>query len=214
MESSAVQGADNVSVKAEPCEDVCIKDEPTFETVLVKTEPDLVYVNVQDEPSCENVSTKAEPSCTYVSVKIEPLDLSADHAVKDEPVLGPELVEHYVQTGLTPQKKPSGNTETYQHLSKDTNVKRYRCGHKPGILNVHIRKHSAEKAYKCGQCSYATAYRYNLQAHAIKHTDEKPYKCEQSSIKGLATLGRRGAGQGQSRGRTEADAKKAGRLTK
>ncbi|XP_061727287.1 uncharacterized protein LOC133532567 isoform X2 [Cydia pomonella] len=115
MESAPVQGAEieSICVKIEPCEDVCITDEPRFETVVVKIEPDLEYVNVQDEPRCEDVSTKAEPSSSYVYVKIEPLDVSAaDHAVKDEPALGPELVERsgvgHVPTGKSTPKRPFG----------------------------------------------------------------------------------------------------------
>ncbi|KAF6211016.1 hypothetical protein GE061_014129 [Apolygus lucorum] len=33
------------------------------------------------------------------------------------------------------------------------------------------------KSYKCGQCSYETAYHSNLIRHSRKHTGERPYPC-------------------------------------
>ncbi|XP_063543082.1 uncharacterized protein LOC134751557 isoform X2 [Cydia strobilella] len=101
MESSALQAAESVCVKAEPCEDVCITGtgEPTFEGVSVKAEPLLDEMCIKDEPGRESVSIRAESSCSYVRVKNESHGVSAaaalyaDHAVKDELVLGPELVE-------------------------------------------------------------------------------------------------------------------------
>ncbi|XP_063391879.1 zinc finger protein 431-like isoform X1 [Cydia fagiglandana] len=76
MESSALQGADNVCVKTEPREDVHIKHEPT-----VKAEPLLDYECVKDKPRYENVSIKAEPWCSDVCVKEESLGVSAAHVV-------------------------------------------------------------------------------------------------------------------------------------
>lgn len=96
MESLALQGAEIFCVKAEPCEDVRIKHEPT-----VKDEPLLDDVCVKDDLRCDGVSIKAEPSHSDVCVKDESLGVSAvaglyaDHAVKDELVLGPELVEQH-----------------------------------------------------------------------------------------------------------------------
>ncbi|XP_063391873.1 uncharacterized protein LOC134677368 [Cydia fagiglandana] len=183
MESSALQGTERICVKTEPCVDVCITDEPTFEGVSVKAEPDDA-VFVKDEPRCENVSIKyeplvdpvfvkdearcesmsikdeprcesisikyeprcedltikAEPSCSDVCIKEESLGASAaaaeaglyiDHAVKDELVLVPELVERLAKTGRT--------------------------GQKPG---------SRPYRYKCAECEYSTVKKTTLRRHA------------------------------------------------
>ncbi|XP_063392171.1 zinc finger protein 37 homolog [Cydia fagiglandana] len=211
MDSSALQDTNRVCVKTEPCEDVCIPDEATFEGVYVKPEPLLC---VKNEPRCEGVWIKAEPSCSDVCVKellggTAAARLCADDAVKDEPVLAPELIERrdmrQAPTGQTPKKKQT--QKSYEcphcgyesaiklcldrHLSRHTNEKPYRCNHcsyassRKDALVVHIRKHTGEKPYKCEQCSFATAHKSTLQLHARGHRmniSGKPYKCDRSDV--------------------------------
>ncbi|XP_063391926.1 zinc finger and BTB domain-containing protein 7A-like isoform X2 [Cydia fagiglandana] len=102
MESSALQGIERVCVKAEPCGDVCTTNEPTSAVISVKVERLLYDVCVNDESRCEGVSIKAEPSCSDVCVKDE--SLYTDHAVKDELVLGPVLMERRVRHAPTATK--------------------------------------------------------------------------------------------------------------
>ncbi|XP_061727293.1 uncharacterized protein LOC133532570 isoform X3 [Cydia pomonella] len=105
MESSALQHAESVCVKVEPCEAVFITDKPMFEEVSVKAESLLDDVCVKEE------SLGGSPADAAVKVY-------ADHALKDEPVLGPVVVDRrsvrHAPTGQTPQKKSNGGHETYQ----------------------------------------------------------------------------------------------------
>ncbi|XP_063630745.1 uncharacterized protein LOC134802081 [Cydia splendana] len=135
---------DSVSIKAEPIVDpVFVKDEPRCEIVPIIVEPLLDAVCVKEELRCDDVSIKAEPSCSDVCVKDEPLSAStaaaasglyANHDVKDELVLVPELVERLARTGRTGQKPGSGS---------------YR--------------------YKCAECEYSTAKKTTLRRHAKKN---------------------------------------------
>jgi hypothetical protein len=101
MEAAAPQRAS--------AEEVCVKSEPALEGLCIKREPLWDDACVQDEPSCSGACVKDEPSCSDARVKDEPLSseegargvseaaaaarLYADHVVKEELVLGPELVE-------------------------------------------------------------------------------------------------------------------------
>ncbi|XP_063371760.1 uncharacterized protein LOC134659992 [Cydia amplana] len=106
MESSALQGTENVCVKVRRCEEVCTTYELTSAEVSVKIEP-LDDVYVKDESKRECVYIQAEPSYSDVSVKDESAGVSAvtelysEHAVKDELVLGPVLVERRVRHAPT-----------------------------------------------------------------------------------------------------------------
>ncbi|XP_063631023.1 gastrula zinc finger protein XlCGF58.1-like [Cydia splendana] len=106
MESSALQGTENVCVNVQRCEEACITYEPTSVEVSVKIEP-LDDVYVKDESKRECVYIQAEPSYSDVSVKDESPGVSAatglysEHAVKDELVLGPVLVERRVRHAPT-----------------------------------------------------------------------------------------------------------------
>ncbi|XP_063371702.1 uncharacterized protein LOC134659935 [Cydia amplana] len=106
MESSALQGTENVCVKVQRCEEVCTTYELTSAEVSVKIEP-LDDVYVKDESKRERVYIQAEPSYSDVSVKDESAGVSAvtelysEHAVKDELVLGPVLVERRVRHAPT-----------------------------------------------------------------------------------------------------------------
>ena len=44
-------------------------------------------------------------------------------------------------------------------------------------LNALSNIHSGEKVYKCSDCSYASARKYQLVMHSRTHSGEKPYKC-------------------------------------
>ncbi|XP_048002603.1 uncharacterized protein LOC125239143 [Leguminivora glycinivorella] len=97
MESSALQGTESITVKTEPGEDACMTNLSTI-AVSVKVEHLLDDVRVKDEPRSDGVCINSEPSSSEVSVKrSQPAraaaELYAGHAVKDELVLGPELVE-------------------------------------------------------------------------------------------------------------------------
>ncbi|XP_048003115.1 uncharacterized protein LOC125239543 [Leguminivora glycinivorella] len=98
MESPALQGTESITEKAEPGEDACMTDLSTI-AVSVKVEHFLDDVCVKDEPRPDGVCINSEPSYSEVSVKEESAsaraaaELYAGHAVKDELVLGPELVE-------------------------------------------------------------------------------------------------------------------------
>jgi hypothetical protein len=88
-------GLEEVSVKAEPLlEHECLDEESSFLNVCVVDEPSCSNVYIKDEPSCLNVYVKDELASSEPARGVSAVaQLYADHVVKDELVLGPELVQ-------------------------------------------------------------------------------------------------------------------------
>ncbi|XP_048002587.1 zinc finger protein 3-like [Leguminivora glycinivorella] len=185
---------EGVSVKAETfSEDLCVKEEsgrqsislkpePNCGSVSMKPEPQLDTFFVKEEPRSESVSREVKPSCSGVNVKRESLgknaesELYTDHAVKDELVLGLELVEKKVcrtPTGHTSSKMPGGSKP--HQCNQSSYASKSQCSLRNHPL-TKVTKHTDEKPYKCEHCSYTTAYRESFHIHLESHTNEKKTK--------------------------------------
>ncbi|XP_048002519.1 zinc finger protein 624-like [Leguminivora glycinivorella] len=122
MESPMLLNTESVSVKAEPCEDDTIPDEPTFveiepllNTVYVKDEVNYESVSIKDEPSSDvcvtdskhhRVSIKTEPLCSGASVKDEP---SSNVCVKEFKHHGVSIKTEPLCSDVSVKDEPSSN---------------------------------------------------------------------------------------------------------
>ncbi|XP_061715940.1 zinc finger protein 62-like isoform X3 [Cydia pomonella] len=154
IKESTAEGIDEVCVKPEPWQDISVKYEP-YDSVRVKEEHPSYYENVKNEPTClkrhgENATDTSE--------------LYAHHIVKDELVLGPEIMERPMQ---------DSQDEIAMKIKKETAYE--------DSFSSNKNMDSGEKLYKCAKCSYTSADIHNLRTHTMLHTGKKPYKCDQCS---------------------------------
>ncbi|XP_063391777.1 oocyte zinc finger protein XlCOF6-like [Cydia fagiglandana] len=153
MESSALQGAVNVCVKVQRCEEACTTYEPTSAEVSVKVEP-LDDVYVKDESKRECVYIQAEPSYSDVSVKDESAGVSAatglysEHAVKDELVLGPVLVERRVRHAPTAFNTDIEVKQSRELVPESTDGHSQRQVQEPGVEELRNTKVGKAKRNK------------------------------------------------------------------
>ncbi|XP_063384113.1 uncharacterized protein LOC134670297 [Cydia fagiglandana] len=97
MEEVCIKHEDNICVKesTEALDEVRVKVEPV-QYISVKTPYDSVRVKEEPEehPSAEDI-VKHEPTCLkrHGVNAVDTSELYADHIVKDELVLGPEIME-------------------------------------------------------------------------------------------------------------------------
>ncbi|XP_048002631.1 zinc finger protein 84-like isoform X3 [Leguminivora glycinivorella] len=163
-------------------DDVCVKDEPR---------PDGVCIN--REPSSSEVSVKEESASARAAA-----ELYAGHAVKDELVLGTELVE---RRGTRHASAASNGAIKEQQLSeivprgpflRDCSVRLNRLD--MDKLLTHIRSTDRDnesgqtpqkissggpETYRCAHCKYTTVQKLRLIRHLSKHTSERPHSCDQ-----------------------------------
>ncbi|XP_063630946.1 gastrula zinc finger protein XlCGF58.1-like isoform X1 [Cydia splendana] len=153
MESSALQGTENVCVKVQRCEEACITYEPTSTEVSVKIEP-LDDVYVKDESKRECVYIKAEPSYSDVSVKDESAGVSAatglysEYAVKDELVLGPVLMERRVRHAPTAFNTDIEVKQSRELVPESTDGDSQRQVPEPGVEELRNTKVGKAKRNK------------------------------------------------------------------
>lgn len=79
-------------------------------------------------------------------------------------------------------KKPATRPKKY-HCDFEGCLKAYS---RPCLLEQHIRTHSNERPFKCGQCGKAFFRDSHLKVHLWTHSSDKPLRCEICS-KGFVT---------------------------
>ncbi|XP_048003119.1 zinc finger protein egl-43-like [Leguminivora glycinivorella] len=198
MESPALQGTEHVCKKSKACEDVCITDLSTI-AVSVKMEHLLDDVCVKDEPRSDGVCINSEPSSSEVSVKEESAsacaaaELYAGHAVKDELVLGPELVERHasaasdgaiviVRQSCVPRRPFLRDCSVrLERLAVETLLTGM-CSTDRDMASGQTPQEKSSggtDTYRCAHCKYTTVKKLRLIKHLSKHTSERPHRCDQ-----------------------------------
>ncbi|XP_061724358.1 zinc finger protein 271-like [Cydia pomonella] len=189
---STLQDTEEVFIKAEPPEDVCVQ-KASCEDLPIKVEPS--YVN--DESLGESVSIEIEVSLDVVSIKHETDDTAAGNEKENnellpEPARGPEpaVEQRIIATKeQSPKKKSSGKPKIFKcaHCKYETVNRvclvrhmRKNCDEKSSnksCLRV-LERHRTVNKFKC-ELMYAGTSKSNLLHEEIH--DVQLYKCNQCS---------------------------------
>ncbi|XP_063631839.1 zinc finger protein 182-like [Cydia splendana] len=174
-----------------------MQSESAVSELHVKTEPSWDDVCTNNATSCSAVCIKEEDVCVKeetsdpedgaggVSEAAAAAGLYTDHAVKDELLLGPILVEHRGR-GVYAQKVQSHQQERNGSPTIFTINKTYQCDHcsytaaRKSTLVSHIKTHTSEKL-KCDYCDYSAKSEGLLSRHLRMHLRniKEPLKIKQ-----------------------------------
>ncbi|XP_001359299.2 zinc finger protein 248 [Drosophila pseudoobscura] len=81
----------------------------------------------------------------------------------------------------TPENGQEKAHGVYKSSEEPTNIMCEICGNiysKRAALNIHMRRHMAEKPFECEICSKTFAGPSELNRHIRVHTGEKPFRCK------------------------------------
>lgn len=49
---------------------------------------------------------------------------------------------------------------------------------RPGVLKLHMRRHTGENRFQCNQCEKSYHVKNLLESHMVTHSNERPFKCD------------------------------------
>ncbi|XP_055617846.1 gastrula zinc finger protein XlCGF57.1-like [Toxorhynchites rutilus septentrionalis] len=74
---------------------------------------------------------------------------------------------------------------SHKQMHSDTKIACTFCGKSFKILahlKVHLRSHTKEQPYECGECHKKFGYESSLKTHQLVHSNERPYKCDLCNV--------------------------------
>ncbi|XP_067615413.1 transcription factor Ouib-like [Eurosta solidaginis] len=132
----------------------------------------------EEDPPEESMSKQSIYPIPQVQVKIEPKDNENKGHKGGRPKANKDQLN--VKTELNRGKK-SNRGRKRKEEPEMANIMCEICGNiytKRSLLNMHMRRHMAEKPFACEICSKAFACPSEISRHMRVHTGEKPYACK------------------------------------
>ncbi|XP_061393690.1 zinc finger protein 675-like [Musca vetustissima] len=127
------------------------------------------------------IEQKSNPKKEHNSIKCEHCQKSYCNKYR--------LMEH-IKRKHGPDESNQPKKEKIKQL-----VKRFLCAlcgftcHSQPNLNIHYRRHTGERPFKCEYCDRRFFRLHDAQMHALSHTGERPYKCTECE-KGFRSSGK------------------------